>query len=103
MFASTIPSGSVATTPRSSSSGKSEAHSMSTKVRVTIWNEFRHERKNEAVKKVYPEGMHVAIAKGLASAKDLVCRTATLEEPEHGLTEAVLKETDVLVWWGHVA
>src|SRR5216683_2933228 len=47
---------------------------MSTKVRVTIWNEFRHERKNEAVKKVYPNGMHVAIAKGLASAKDLVVK-----------------------------
>jgi trehalose utilization protein len=30
-------------------------------------------------------------------------RTATLEEPEHGLTEAVLAETDVLLWWGHMA
>ena len=45
----------------------------------------------------------MAIAKGLASAKDLVCRTATLEEPEHGLTEDVLAATDVLIWWGHVA
>jgi trehalose utilization protein len=76
---------------------------MSTKIRVTIWNEFRHERKNEAVKKVYPEGMHVTIARGLTGAKDLVCRTATLEEPEHGLTEEVLAATDVLIWWGHLA
>ena len=30
-------------------------------------------------------------------------RTATLDEPEHGLTDAVLAETDVLTWWGHVA
>ena len=30
-------------------------------------------------------------------------RTATLDEPDHGLTEAVLAETDVLTWWGHVA
>jgi trehalose utilization protein len=76
---------------------------MSTKINVTIWNEFRHERKNEAIKKIYPDGMHVAIAKGLSASKDLACRTATLEEPEHGLTESVLKGTDVLIWWGHVA
>src|SRR5579862_3680456 len=76
---------------------------MSTKIRVTIWNEFRHEKKNEAVKKIYPEGMHQAIAKGLAKETDLVCRTATLDEPEHGLTEEVLTKTDVLTWWGHIA
>ncbi len=73
------------------------------KINVTIWNEFRHERKNEAVKKIYPDGMHAAIGKGLSASKDLACRTATLEEPEHGLTESVLNGTDVLIWWGHVA
>src|SRR5690606_23866 len=29
--------------------------------------------------------------------------TATLDEPEHGLTEEVLANTDVLIWWGHMA
>jgi len=29
-------------------------------------------------------------------------RTATLDEPEHGLTDAVLAETDVMTWWGHM-
>jgi len=57
------------------------------KINCHHWNEFRHEKKNEAVKKIYPDGMHVAIAKGLSASKDLVCRTATLDEPEHGLTE----------------
>jgi len=33
----------------------------------------------------------------------LEVRTATLDEPEHGLTEAVLAQTDVLTWWGHMA
>jgi len=59
--------------------------------------------RNEAVKKIYPDGMHAAIAKGLSASKDFTCRTATLDEPEHGLAESVLKETDVLVWWGHIA
>jgi trehalose utilization protein len=76
---------------------------MAQKIHVTIWNEFRHEREHEAVKKIYPDGMHVAIAKGLSAAKDILCRTATLDQPEHGLTDAVLQSTDVLIWWGHIA
>ena len=79
------------------------ARNMSTKIHVTIWNEFHHERKNEAVKRIYPDGMHAAIARALSASKDLACRTATLDEPEHGLTDKVLNETDVLVWWGHIA
>jgi trehalose utilization protein len=76
---------------------------MQTKIRVTVWNEFRHERKNEAIRKIYPDGMHGAIAQSLAAQPDFQARTATLDEPEHGLTAAVLAETDVLTWWGHVA
>lgn len=76
---------------------------MSDKIRVTVWNEFRHERKNEAVKKVYPDGMHVVIKKGLEAAGGFQVRTATLDEPEHGLTQEVLDTTDVLTWWGHMA
>ena len=71
-------------------------------IKVTVWNEFVHEQEDEACKAIYPDGMHNAIAKGIASG-DLVIRTATLQEPEHGLTEEVLNDTDVLIWWGHVA
>lgn len=72
------------------------------KLRVTIWNEYRHEKKNPRVIEVYPDGIHAAIAKGFDEAKFEV-RTATLDEPEHGLTDEVLASTDVLVWWGHMA
>jgi trehalose utilization protein len=75
---------------------------MSSKIRVTVWNEFRHEKKNEAVKKIYPNGMHVVIADGLKKGGFEV-RTATLDEPEHGITDEVLESTDVMIWWGHVA
>jgi trehalose utilization protein len=70
--------------------------------RVTVWNEGRHEKRNETVAQIYPQGIHGAIAAGLREA-GLEVRTATLDEPEHGLTEAVLAETDVLTWWGHLA
>ena len=71
-------------------------------IRVTVWNEYRHERTEEAVARVYPEGIHNCIAAFLREAGFAV-RTATLDEPEHGLTQEVLDDTDVLFWWGHMA
>ncbi len=71
-------------------------------VSVTVWNEFVHEQEDDAVAEVYPDGIHTTIADALAG-RGHDTRTATLEEPEHGLTEAVLEDTDVLVWWGHAA
>jgi len=76
---------------------------MADTIRVTVWNEYRHERKNEQIAKIYPEGMHGAIAKHLAAQPGISARTATLDEPEHGLTADVLNNTDVLTWWGHMA
>jgi trehalose utilization protein len=71
--------------------------------RVTVWNEYRHEKLDEAISKVYPEGIHGAIAQALREGEEFIVRTATLDEPEHGLTQEVLDSTDVLLWWGHMA
>ena len=71
--------------------------------RVTIWNEFRHEKSHESVRSVYPDGIHTVIAQALKDKGLATVRTATLDEPEHGLTEEVLGSTDVLFWWGHMA
>ena len=73
------------------------------KIRVTVWNEGRHEKHNPKIAKIYPKGMHGAIAGYLKKQKDLQVRTATLDEPEHGLTDEVLAATDVMTWWGHTA
>jgi trehalose utilization protein len=70
--------------------------------RVTVWAEYRQERSDPAVAAVYPDGIHSAIAAGLREAGFDV-GTATLDEPEHGLTDEVLAATDVLTWWGHAA
>ncbi|NLE45236.1 MAG: trehalose utilization protein ThuA [Chloroflexi bacterium] len=75
---------------------------MGKEIRVTVWNEYRHEKTDPAVSSVYPEGMHAAIAAYLRS-NGLKVGTATLDEPEHGLTQEVLDHTDVLIWWGHMA
>lgn len=72
-------------------------------IRVLVWNEFRHEKFDPQVSKVYPEGIHEAIAEYLRTQADMQVQTATLDEPEHGLTQAALSNTDVLIWWGHMA
>lgn len=70
-------------------------------IRVTIWNEFVHEKTNPIVAQIYPRGIHQALADFLAPDSRLGVTTATLDEPEHGLTEQRLAQTDVLLWWGH--
>ena len=71
-------------------------------MKITVWNEFRHERQHDEVRAVYPDGIHAQLARVLETP-DRAVGTATLDEPEHGLTEAVLAETDVLLWWAHMA
>ena len=72
-------------------------------IRFTVWGEFRHEKRYEQVHKLYPDGMHEAIAAFLRKHTDLKVRTATLDQPDNGLSDAVLADTDVLTWWGHLA
>jgi trehalose utilization protein len=76
---------------------------MADKLRVTVWHEHRHEKKNKTVAEIYPKGMHEAIAGYLREQGDMTVRTATLDEPSHGLTDEVLENTDVMTWWGHMA
>ena len=73
-----------------------------TKLNVTVWNEFLHEKK-DSIKRIYPNGIHGAIAEMLGKFGEYNIRTATLEEPECGLSDEVLDTTDVLIWWGHIA
>ncbi|MDP4152520.1 MAG: ThuA domain-containing protein [Bacillota bacterium] len=69
-------------------------------VKVTVWNEYIHERERENVAAIYPSGIHNCIAEFLKAA-GMDVKTATQDMPEHGLTEDVLNDTDVLIWWGH--
>jgi trehalose utilization protein len=74
-------------------------------VRVTVWGENVHERHEPEVRERYPEGLHGAIAAGLTErlGEAVQTRTATLDQPEHGLPQDVIDTTDVLTWWGHIA
>ncbi len=74
-------------------------------LQVVVWGENRHEQSEEAVRAIYPDGMHNTIAAAVQEhlGEAVSVSTATLDEPEHGLSEERLAETDVLVWWGHAA
>lgn len=74
-------------------------------IRVTVWNENIHDREDDRVKAIYPNGLHGAIADALREDENarFEVRTATLDSPEQGLPDEVLDQTDVLFWWGHVA
>lgn len=73
-------------------------------LRIVVWGENVHENTNESVRKVYPQGMHEAIASGLKAANEsFQVSTARLQDEQCGLTEERLAETDVLFWWGHCA
>ena len=70
--------------------------------RVTVWNENHHEQHNPNIAAVYPNGIHTAIADGLRQFPDFAVRTATMDQPDFGLSESILADTDVLVLWSHV-
>ena len=74
-------------------------------IRVLVWGENRHEKVQPNVAAIYPDGMHATIAEGIREnlGDRASVETTTLDDPEHGLTEEVLANLDVLVWWGHAA
>lgn len=70
-------------------------------IKVTVWNEYLHEKESEQVRNNYPDGIHKAIADFL-ECENISVRTATLGDEQCGLTDEVLNDTDVLIWWGHM-
>ena len=75
---------------------------MANKIRVTIWNEFRHEKTKEKVRAIYPNGLHATIGEFLSENDDIEVTLAALDDEYQGLPDSVLENTDVLIWWGHM-
>lgn len=70
-------------------------------IKITIYNEFVHEREYEDIGKVYPNGIHGCLKDFLDKIEDFQVKIATFDMDEHGLSEEVLKNTDVLIFWSH--
>ena len=59
-------------------------------IRTVVWGENVHEQTSKVVQAIYPDGMHETIASALRQDKQVEVSTATLQQSEHGLTEARL-------------
>lgn len=70
-------------------------------IRVTVWNEFVHEREYEGIAKIYPKGIHGCIADFLGAQEDIEVTCTTLDMKNQGISAELLKNTDVLIWWSH--
>ncbi len=80
-------------------------------LRVVVWHEYRHDNPahknhNQQCVDLYPQGMHAvmkdAIQQHLGQAVEVT--TLTLDQDEdHGLSDELLANTDVMTWWGHCA
>ena len=76
---------------------------MNKKLNVVVWNEFRHEKVKEKAIANYPDGLHATIKKFLDVNEDMSVTLAALDDECQGLPDELLNNTDVLVWWGHIA
>jgi len=65
------------------------------KLNITVWNE------SDEPFEPYPQGINHTIAEFLRGDDAFTVRTALQSEPEHGLTDEVLDNTHVLVYWAH--
>jgi len=70
-------------------------------IKVTVWNEYTDDQKTAEVASVYPEGLHKTIAGFLNRDGEISAGVSIITDPEQGLSEQVLDNTDVLIWWGH--
>lgn len=66
------------------------------------WQKFADNART--IRAVHPEGIHGTLKALLEQDSEIaVCRIANLENIEQTLTEEVLCDTDVLIWWSHFA
>lgn len=74
-------------------------------IRVTVWNENIHENTpgmEEMMRPQHPNGLHNTLAEIVGELGDRVSvRVATLDQPDQGLPQEILDQTDVLIWWAH--
>ncbi len=71
-------------------------------IRVTVYNEFIHEKEEENAKSVYPNGIHKELKKAI-ECDEISVKTITLDDVKENFDDSILNDTDVLIWWGHMA
>ena len=66
-------------------------------VRVVVWDERQPQQKQ-----AYEDFLGNRIAEHLRTKPGFSVKSVALDDPDQGLSEGILGECDVLIWWGHV-
>ncbi|MGK4455694.1 hypothetical protein, partial [Klebsiella pneumoniae] len=64
-------------------------------LKVHVWDENKPHIEN-----VYPEGVRGAVADAI-KGDGIEVSVGCIDDADQGLSDAVLNNIDVLVWWGH--
>lgn len=72
------------------------------KLRVTVWCEGLDPIQEPKAVACYPDDINGCIGAFLAKSEDMTVALHSQKEPENGLSQRILDETDVLVWWSHL-
>ena len=65
-------------------------------IRVVVWDE-----RQQAQKSAYGGFLGDTLAATLARQPDFSVKSVGLNDPDQGLTDEILDQCDVLIWWGH--
>lgn len=102
---------------------------MQNMIRVTVWYEYTQEsgylrrdlidpsiseedfhnfseytaEKSREILSVYPEGLMAPLVRALQQDPEMEVTYTTLYDSDFGLSEELLDQTDVLVWWAHIS
>jgi len=72
-----------------------EAPAQGDTLRVLCWSEMTEPES------VYPKGIHGTVADVLNKLPNVKATVASLNDPDQGVSDAVLAQTDVITWFGH--
>lgn len=72
------------------------------KIKVTVWSEGIDPVLEPRAIALYPDDINTYLAGFLGEEEDFEVITRNISQEENGLSQEVLDNTDVLIWWSHL-
>jgi trehalose utilization protein len=72
------------------------------KIRVTVWSEGIDPNLEPKAVALYPNDINTYIASFLEGSHEFEVKVRSLSQPENGLSQEIIDNTDVLIWWSHL-
>lgn len=72
------------------------------KIKVTVWSEGIDPELEPRAIAIYPDDINTYLAGFMSKEEDFEVITRNIHQKENGLSQEILDDTDVLVWWSHL-